>query len=85
MGCVELHGRVHSFPNIIVTDIGLNHRVMPRLRSLYAAKKWPKAFETIPEWLVVRYKDGKLVYVERYNDVCTIQELNRRLNLAVKD
>lgn len=80
--CFQLHGRVKSLKDIKVTKLKLTHPVIPKFKELYTKKNWKNGFKTIPEWMIIRYEDGKLVYISRYNDSPNINEIIRRVNMS---
>ena len=60
----------------------LSDELIPKLKEYYKKKNWDKPFETIPEWLVIRYEGGVLKYIKRYNDSPSLNEIYRRIDLS---
>ena len=79
--CGQLKSKLSKVNGIIVSKIGLKHAQVSKLNAYYKSKGL-KPISGIPDWVVIKYKDGKLVHISRYLGDCSNQELLARLRKA---
>tara|TARA_B110000495_G_C22994672_1_gene586197 strand:+ start:195 stop:662 length:468 start_codon:yes stop_codon:yes gene_type:complete len=79
--CGQLKSKLSRVQGIIVSKIGLKHAQVSKLNTYYKSKGL-KTISGIPDWVVIKYKDGKLVHFSRYLGDCSTQTLMSRLNQA---
>ncbi len=79
--CQSLKAKISRVPNILVAKIGLKHPQVSKLNAYYKSKGLSPV-SGIPDWVVIKYKDGKLVHFSRYRGNCSTQSLLARLEKA---
>ena len=76
--CRSLKSKISRVPNILVAKIGLKHPQVSKLTAYYKSKGLSPV-SGIPDWVVIKYKDGKLVHFSRYKGDCSTSTLLSRL------
>ena len=76
--CQSLKAKIARVPNILVAKIGLKHPQVSKLNAYYKSKGLSPV-SGIPDWVVIKYKDGKLVHFSRYRGNCSTQALLDRI------
>ncbi len=79
--CRSLKAKLSKINGIIVSKIGLKHPQVSKLNAYYKSKGLSPV-SGIPDWVILKYKDGKLVHFSRYRGDCSSQTLNARLKKA---